>query len=240
MAELVAKAVDETMAKFAKAAEEAKKNREAAGQSYLQEKAIEKKHMAAARLSLQKYYDTLFEEFLQLPGYMRSWIVRDASWGLQTRAMRNEITKDEYLAEKRILQTLCAFVPPVNVDSSTFKKEVLPYMDGAGYIQLYRGICEEELAELRAGNIDALGIWWTTIIDTAVDFSGFYNRRRHGARGFVISWRVWIGYLKHLPSGHPGEVHLSPRQVWDSGQCGKIKVLNRLQIALLRRVNKSQ
>lgn len=201
---------------------------------------IEETHKAVLRLSLQEYYDTLFEEFLLLPEHVRSLIVRDASWQLRKKAKRHEITEDEYLAEKRILQTLCTFLPPANAGSSTFKKDVLPYMDGTGYIQLYRGICKEELAELRAGNIDALGIWWTTIIDTAAEFSGDCNRRRHGERGFVISWRVWIGYLKSLTTVHPGEVRLSPRQVWDSGQCGKIKVLNRLQIALLRRVNKSQ
>ena len=57
-------------------------------------------------------------------------------------------------------------------------------MDGAGYIQLYRGICKEELAELRAGNIDALGIWWTTIIDTAVEF-GLGNQIVLGEPGFI-------------------------------------------------------
>ena len=201
---------------------------------------IEETHKAAVRLSLQAYYDSpLFEEFLQLPEHVCSSIVREAAWQLRKKAKKHEITKDEYLAEKRILQTLCALLLPVNADSRTFKKEVLPYMDGAGYIQLYRGICEEELAELRAGNIDALGIWWTTIIDTAVKF-GLGNQIVLGEPGFVISWRVWIGYLKSITAAQPGEVHLSPRQVHDSGQCGKIKVLNRLQIALLRRVNKSQ
>lgn len=229
MPELAAKVVDEAI-----------KNKKTPRLSFFQRWALIKKHTeAAARLSLQEYYDTLFEEFLLLPEHVRSLIVRDASWRLIKKAKKHEITKDEYLAEKRILQTLCAFLPPVNADSSTFEKDVLPYMDGAGYIQLYRGICEEELAELRAGNIDALGIWWTTIIDTAIEFSG-YRRRRNGAPGFVISWRVWIGYLKSLTDVHPGEVRLSPRQVWDSGKCGEIKVLNRLQIARLRRVNKSQ
>lgn len=196
-------------------------------------------HRAAVRLSLQAYYDSpLFEEFLQLPEHVCSSIVLAAASQLRKKAMRHEITKDEYLAEKRILQTLCAFLPPAHVDS-TFKKQVLPYMDGAGYIQLYRGICEEELAELRAGNIDALGIWWTTIIETAVEF-GLSNQIIHGEPGFVISWRVLIGYLKSVTAVHPGEVRLSPRQVWDSGKCGKIEVLTLTQIKAIKQINKSQ
>ena len=201
---------------------------------------IEETHKAAVRLSLQAYYDSpLFEEFLQLPEHVCSSIVREASWQLRKKAKRHEITEDEYLAEKRILQTLCALLLPVNADSRTFKKNVLPYMDGTGYIQLYRGICNDELAKLRAGNIDALGIWWTTIIDTAVEF-GLGNQIVLGEPGFVISWRVWIGYLKSIAAAHPGEVHLSPRQVWDSGKCGKIEVLTLTQIKAIKQINKSQ
>lgn len=222
----------DNIAKYAKAVYEAIKNRKTPNQGYSQQKAIEEKHVAVASLSLQNYYDSsLFKEFFRLPSRVCSSIVSGGSRGLRLRAKKHEITKDEYLAEKRILQTLCAFLPPVNAGSSTFEKDVLPYMDGAGYVRLYRGICEEELAELRAGNIDALGIWWTTIIDTAILFSGLYNQRRHSEPGFVISWRVWIGYLKDIPPACPGEVRLSPRQVWDSGKCGKIEVLNRWQIA---------
>ena len=196
------------------------------------------------RIELQQdgiiaYYGKKFYDYLALPAEGRALMVHDLSWSIKRDIREKKVTMDEWLEEKRILQIMCHYLEPINPNGKRFYNEILPHVDSRGYVQLYRGICKEELAEFHAGNYGALGIWWTTDIQTALLFAAGWRTRIIG--GAVLSWRVNVGFLRcSFFQSHPGEVLISPAEVLDSGQCGKIKVLNRLQIALLRRVNKSQ
>lgn len=191
------------------------------------------------KLRIELQHGEKFYDYLALPAEGRALMVHEVSWALVRDIRGKKVTREEYLERKRILQIMCHYLEPINPNGKSFYSEILPYVDLRGYVQLYRGICKEELAEFRAGNYGALGIWWTADIQTALQFAEGWRARIIG--GAVLSWRVNVGFLRgsyfHM---HPGEVLISPTEVLDSGQCEKIEVLNRLQIARLRRVNKSQ
>ena len=198
---------------------------------------FKKNRLALRQEGLIAYFENHFYDYLELRPASRASFIQHATWVVRDFIHFEKVSKDEYLKERRILQTMCSYLEPLNPNKAEFYNEILPHIDKRGYVQLYRGICKKELAEFRAGNYGALGIWWATSIKTA-NIYGVEMRRKDGA---ILSWRVNVALLKNPPYLHrPDEVLINPTEVLNSGQCGKIKVLNRLQIALLLRVNKSQ
>jgi len=201
-------------------------------------KLLNKNRLALRQEGLIAYFENHFYDYLELSAASRVAFAQFASREFKNFPHIGKVSKDEYLKECRILQTMCSYLEPLNPNKAEFYNEILPHIDKRGYVQLYRGICREELAEFRAGNYDALGIWWTTSIKTANIYSAKIRIKKDGA---ILSWRVYVAFLKN-PSflRHPNEVLINPTEVLNSGQCGKIQVLNRLQVAFLRSVNKSQ
>ena len=163
------------------------------------------------------YIDARLEYFCQLRNIGRVRVLHALSWELSKAS--GKLDRETYLHEKSRLGYLCSLIEPISPDTRFFQKYILQHIDNRGYITLYRGVCREELNEFKAGNIDALGIWWTSDKSTALCFAKI-------RKGKILSWRVNIGMLRGaVLTNHHGEVHLSPRQVHDSGQCGKIGTL---------------
>ena len=148
--------------------------------AYERERDIARKTLPAA------YVDARLEYFCQISDSGRVYVLHNLSWELSKAS--GKMDRETYLHEKSCLGYLCSLIEPIKPYTKFFKDYILPNMDNRGYIELYRGVCREELEEFKAGNIDALGIWWTSDMSTALWFAGH-------RRGKVLSWRVNIGMM---------------------------------------------